>query len=282
MSGQSRSGQRNPSRGAEFSLPSPDAFDKLVRDQKLERVPAHELRIVLYHVDKDLEYRRKTFEGRQPRDELVRRLKRIAKCVDDLEFELHRWRKTINDFLPQDSRAEIGLLMSYSAMEAALNTEIRRRDLKSEVENLATEDPDFRMAQIEELLAPHREARGLEHGGEFFTHYIERINKPMKHWIELDRFNRGGRPLKNLARDLLLFRLAEAAPAIIGRRATATAGGPFVRLCVAVVVACGLGDRGIERAVEKAIAELSKQRRKGFRRIPRPPAATPQTRSAKS
>jgi hypothetical protein len=167
-------------------------------------------------------------------------------------------------------------------MEAALNTEIRRHDLQSEIEELSAEDPDFRMAQIEERLAPHREARGLEHGGEFFTHYIERINKPMKHWIELDRLNRGGRPLKNLARDLLLFRLAEAAPAIIGRKATATAGGRFVQLCEAVDMACGLEDRGIERAVEKAIRELSKQRQKGLRRIPRPPATPTQTGSAKS
>ena len=256
-------------------------MDELVRQQKLDRV-AHELGIVLYHVDKDLEFRRKTFEATQPRKELVRRLKRIAKFVDDLEFELHRWRNTINDFLPEDTRAEIGLLMSYSGMEAALNTEIRRYDLKSEVEDLAAEDPDFRMAQIEERLAPHREARGLKHGGEFFTHYIERINQPIRRWIELDRLNRGGRPLKNLARDLLLFRLAEAAPAIIGRRATATADGRFVRLCEAVVVACGLEDRGIERAVEKAIKELSKQQRKGFRRVPRPPTTPTQTAAAKS
>jgi hypothetical protein len=257
-------------------------LDKLARDQKLDRVPAHELGIVLYHVDKDLEFRRKTFEGGQSRKELVRRLKRIAKCVNDLEFELHRWRNTINDFLPQDTRAEIGLLMSYSGMEAALNTEIRRHDLKSEVEDLAAEDPDFRMAQIEERLAPHREARGLEHGGEFFTHYIERINQPIKRWIELDRLNPGGRPLKNLARDLLLSRLAEAAPAIIGRRATATAGGRFVRLCAAVVVACGFDYRGIERAVEKAIKELSKQQRKGFRKRPRPPSAPTESGSRKS
>ena len=87
---------------------------------------------------------------------------------------------------------------------------------------------------------------------------------------------------KNVARDFLLFRLAEAAPAVIGRRPTATANGRFVRLCAAVVVACGFDDRGIERAVEKAIKELSKQQRKGFRRIPRPPATPTQTGSTKS
>jgi hypothetical protein len=113
-------------------------------------------------------------------------------------------------------------------------------------------------------------------------HFVERVNQPIKTWFELDRRNRGGRPAKNLARDFLLFRLAEAAPAVIGRRPTATAGRRFVRLCAAVVVACGFDDRGIERAVEKAIKELSKQSRKGFRRSPRAPATPTQTGSTKS
>jgi hypothetical protein len=49
-----------------------------------------------------------------------------------------------------------------------------------------------------------------------------------------------------------------------------------------VVVACGFGRRGIERAVEKAIKELSKQRRKGFKRIPKPPATPTESGSANS
>jgi hypothetical protein len=114
------------------------------------------------------------------------------------------------------------------------------------------------------------------------AYLVKKINQPIRTWFAVDRLNQGGRPTKNPARDLLLFRLAEAAPVIIGRRATATARGRFVRLCGAVVVACGLEDRGIERAVEKAIKELSKQRREGFRRIPKPPATPTPTGADKS
>jgi hypothetical protein len=153
-----------------FQRPTPQEFDKLAHEQRLDDLRAHELRLVLYHVDEDLKEYRKRREG----------------------------------------------------------------------------------------------------------------NQPIKTWFAVDRLNRGGRPTKNPARDLLLFRLAEAAPVVIGHRATATARGRFVRLCGAVVVACGLEDQGIERAVEKAIKELSKQQRKGFRRIPRPPATPTQTGSAKS
>ena len=266
----------------DFHRPTPEEFDVLVRDQKLDGLQAHELGLVLYHVDEDLKEYRKRREGRKPRRELVRRLKRVAKSLGDLEFDLRRWGQTINDFLPPDTREEIGMLLSFSAMESALKREIQTPELGSEIESLLSESLDFRMTQLEDRLLARRQARGLENGGELLMHFVERINQPIKTWFELDRRNRGGRPAKNLARDLLLFRLAEAAPVVIGRRATATANGPFVRLCAAVVVACGFGDRGIERAVEKAIKELFKERRKGFKRIPKPPATPTESGSANS
>jgi hypothetical protein len=109
----------------DFHRPTPEEFDELVHDQKLDDLQEHELRLVLYHVDEDLKAFRERLEGRTPRQELVRRLKRIAKSLGDLEFELYRWRQTINDFLPADTQEEIGMLMSFSAMEAALNSNAR-------------------------------------------------------------------------------------------------------------------------------------------------------------
>ncbi len=174
------------------------------------------------------------------------------------------------------------MLMSFSAMEAALKREIRTPELRAEIESLSSECSDLRMTQLEDRLRARRQARGLENGGELLMHFVERINQPIKTWIELDRRNRGGRPAKTLARDFLLFRLAKAAPAVIGRRPTATAGGRFIRLCAAVVVACGFDDHGIERAVEKAIKELANQSRKGFTKSPTALATPTQTGSTKS
>jgi hypothetical protein len=266
----------------EFHRPTPEEFDVLVRDQKLDDLQAHELGLVLYHVDEDLKEYRKRREGRKPRRDLVRRLGRFADLLNKLEYEIDRSRNTMADFLPLDALEEIGLLTSYGAMEAALNREIRSHDLRSEIESLTADDPDFRMAQIEERLEYQRQAIGLKDGHELLAYLIKKINQPIKAWFELDRLNRGGRPTKNLARDLLLFRLAEAAHVVIGRRPTATASGRFVRLCADVVLACRLERRGIERAVEKAIKELSKQQRKGFRRTSGPSVTPTRTGSAKS
>ena len=160
-----------------------------------------------------------------------------------------------------DTQKEIGTqLMSFSAMESALDREVQTPELRSEIESILSECPDFRITQIEDRLLARRQARGHENWGELLMHFVERINQPIKTWFELDRRNRGGRPAKNLARDFLLFRLAEAAPTVIGKRPTATANGRFVRLCAAVqsVAACGSGDRGIgagDRKSDKATVQ---------------------------
>src|SRR5215469_9475185 len=127
----------------EFHMPTQKALNQLVRDLKLDGLQAHELRLVLRHVDEDLKAHRKRLEGSKPRRELVRRLRRVAKLVDDLEFELGRWWNTIDDLLPSDAQEEMGLLMSFSAMESALNAEIRLPELRSEIESLSSENPDF-------------------------------------------------------------------------------------------------------------------------------------------
>jgi hypothetical protein len=265
-----------------FHRPTPEEFDVLVRDQKLDGLQAHELGLVLYHVDEDLKEYRKRRESREPRRELVRRLKRFADLFNNLEYEIDRSRKTMADFLPLDAQEEIGQLMSYGAIEAALSREIPSRDLKSAIESLTMDDPNFRMAQLEERLENERRTIGLKKGPELLAYLIKTINQPIKAWFDVDRLNQGGRPPKTVERDHLLLRVAEAAPAVIGKRPTATAGGRFVQLCAAVVVACGFDDRGIERAVEKAIKELSAEQRKGFRRLPRPPATRIESGSANS
>jgi hypothetical protein len=158
----------------DFHMPTPDAFDELVRDQKLDDLQAYELRLVLYHVDEDLKEYRKRREGRKPRRELVRRLKRFADLFNDLEYEIDRSRKTMADFLPLDAQEEIGQLMSYGAIEAALNREIPSRDLRSEIESLTGDDPDFRMAQIEASLEHERRAIGLKDGPELLAFLIKK------------------------------------------------------------------------------------------------------------
>ena len=111
----------------DFHRPTPEEFDVLVRDQKLDDLQAHELRLVLYHVDEDLKEYRKRREARKPRKDLVRRLRRLANLLNNLEYEIDRSRNTAAEFLPLEVLEEIGLLLSSGGTEAALNREIPSR-----------------------------------------------------------------------------------------------------------------------------------------------------------
>ena len=108
---------------------------------------------------------------------------------------------------------------------------------------------------------PLREAVGLNHGHLILTYLIERIHAPLKRWVELDRLNKGGRK-PNAVRRHVIYRLAEAAPDILGKAASVSTTGKFVELCCAVLVACGLPESGIAKAVPPEIKRLRAEQAK--------------------
>jgi hypothetical protein len=82
----------------------------------------------------------------------------------------------------------------------------------------------------------------------------------LKTWVELDKLNKGGRKA-DLARLYLVLRLAGAAPNIIGRKASASQTGPFVRLCAAVLTACGLDETGVEELIARIIPPANRSKK---------------------
>ena len=109
-------------------------------------------------------------------------------------------------------------------------------------------------------LAHAVDAAGLDSGAEIWLAQLERVHEPMRGFFEEATPDAGGRE-PDFARHQLIIRLAEVSPVVLGRKATATAGGPFVRLVASVVNACGLDDTGIERAVERALKTVAKRKR---------------------
>jgi hypothetical protein len=251
--------QKAKSRGRDreqvFRLPTPRDFDEIVRELGLKyHEQANELSLTILHIAADLENFQKKFEGREPRADMVRRLERLAKILGELEDEIKRASRTMSDFLPFDTLEEIGLLVSYSAMEAALDCKLISRDLRLEMEHIPEEGDGLRMAEIESRFDYERKTLGLKEGPRLLAYLIHRINQPIKIWIELDKLNRGGRR-SNMVRDYVLIRLAQACPRILRSRPTATANGPFVRMCIGVFNACGLDDQGIEKAIERILSK---------------------------
>jgi hypothetical protein len=121
----------------------------------------------------------------------------------------------------------------------------------------------FTVASVEHDTRPKRETLGLQHGHVLLTHFIKRVHQPLATWIEMKSLDKGGRPA-DVARSYLIYQLAEAAPDIIGKPATGATTGRFVDLCTAVLVACGLPEAGIEKAIPPVVRKL--QANQGKRR----------------
>jgi hypothetical protein len=206
----------------------------------------------------------------------------MGKILGELQDEIRRQQNTMSDFLPSDTLEAIGEIMSFSAMEAALGKKLASRDaqggvkeaverhaadgsdvriakievaqggVKDAVKRLAAAGPDVRIAEIEARFEYQRKTLGLKQGPELLAHLVERIIRPIQIWLELNRRPGGGRP-SDAVRDHVVIRLVEAAPEVLGSRATATAGGKFVRLCTGVFNACGLNSEGLEKAIERIL-----------------------------
>jgi hypothetical protein len=102
-----------------------------------------------------------------------------------------------------------------------------------------------------------RRALGLQHAGRIFKSMIDDLYSPLGQWVERDKKVAGRKPMH--LRNMLIERLVEASPRILGRRATSTANGRFVQLCAAVLPVIRLPSDGVEKAVA-AILKTRKAR----------------------
>ena len=64
----------------------------------------------------------------------------------------------------------------------------------------------------------------------------------------------------------MTYRLAKAAPEIIGKPAPVAVTGTFADLCTSVALACGLPEKGIAKAIPAVVRELRADQAKGSRR----------------
>jgi hypothetical protein len=236
-----------------FHLPSPDDWKILVRDVGLDARQAHELDIVLRHVSDDLEAFHSRVLSTQDRFMAVERLKEVVNAFAKLEAVLETNKASLATILPSDALEALGQAMSHEAIEAALDIDLPTPGLNAILlQASARGDTDIRAAKIDQHFGYVRKSLGLRRGPELLRYLLKEVADPMRDWLTANSENDGGRP-SNAVRDYLIIYLANSAETILGRMATATAGGPFSRLCSAVFVACGLSTNGIEDALGRAL-----------------------------
>jgi hypothetical protein len=238
-----------------IAFPKLDVWKDIVRDRKLKVAQAKKLEIAVKEALDDIDRYHAKLQSRPSRDVLVKHLKRFEKVLKRLQNECQRSAKLMEFFLPFDTLGFIGQSLTFLAMSEALGRNVLPKNYDFQLEFKQSRGKRITLASVEQDTRPMREALGLKHGHLILTYLVKRIHGPLERWIELDRLNEGGRK-PDAVRRHLIYRLAEASPGILGKAAAISTTGKFVDLCSAVLVACGLPESGIAKAVPTVVKRL--------------------------
>ena len=233
-----------------LTLPDEATLKGLARNLKLSPAQLHHLRLTLQHVHADLAVHRADKVHAQ-RAEIVRRLKLVEKDLARLSDTFLRHAAYLDGF-PHEFLAGAGKILTFSAMNDALGRNLTPRQANTIIQKRIAAGDLSSVDELETITLQYREMMGLKHGAEILPAIIQRLHAPLKTWVELDKLNTGGRKA-DITRLYLVLRLAGAAPDIIGRKASASQTGPFVRLCEAVLPACGIDANGVEKVIARII-----------------------------
>jgi hypothetical protein len=245
----------------ELQFPSAAAWTDIVRDLDLSTTQAQSLETTLNEALEDIGRYRKKLQSQSNRPLLLERLKTFAKALGELEDECRRSADLMHDFLPHDTLEYTGRSLTFSAIGEALGRSVVPKNFDSKMEAKQLAGERISASSIEDLSRGSREALGLKYGHLILTHFLERIRAPLAGVVELKRLDKGGRPA-DAERRYLIYRLAEAAPKIIGRPSAVAVTGKFVDLCTAVLVACGLPEAGIAKAIPPVVRKLRAEQAK--------------------
>jgi hypothetical protein len=242
------------SHSLQMRVPEKHTWEILVRDLKLSSEQANALWITIRHVAADLEDYITSKAKAPPRATLVENLKLMEKAFRNVRSEIDRSVHLMNDFLSPDLLMYVGRSLTYHTMSEALGEDVFPKDpITRIVREIRNRRPTI--ADLEDYYVNNRHTLGLKKGHLLLKHLIERVHDSLRDFVEADRLNDGGRP-PNVVRRVLIYRLAEVAPEIIGKPAPIGKTGPFVRLCSEVLPACGLSAEGIEAAIPSIVREI--------------------------
>jgi hypothetical protein len=245
----------------ELRFPAAEAWNNIVRDFKLTPAQADVLKFTVEDALGGISSYQAKLKNQPTCPLLINRLYEFEKALAHLHNECRRSADLMHDFLPYDALEYVGRSLTFTAMGEALGKNVIPRNLDHKLEDKRSVGERITLAFMEEFSRPSREALGLRHGHLILARFIERIHSPLAKWIELKGLDTGGRPA-GFARRYLIYRLAKAAPDLVGKPATVTVTGTFADLCTSVLQACGLPESGIAKAIPPIVRELRAEQAK--------------------
>jgi hypothetical protein len=185
--------------------------------------------------------------ARQPdRKVRLRELRSIIKSFDDLARSM----QTPLFTAPATRSALVGKLSPFLSMEAydrlvggRLSWYVRKEDAEAYGRTHGPDDT-FNARAFEAATRLQRWNIAHAEGPALFESLLAELREPFDRLLRLERSRRGGRP-RDHRRDFVIAELARVMP-----NPTGSPAGPFVRLCEAVLMAIGLSETGIDKAVQ--------------------------------
>jgi len=232
----------------ELLVPTEEIWDREFEEFKFTDEQRCELEKVLYHLREDIsDYNKKTRETGL-RSENKRRLVELEKSLAKTRYFLERYQDGMDNWLPFDLREEIGLLSNFIFAEEQLEVQTYSARIDREIIDAAYQQRPLLIKDIEDKLIASRKSIGLLAGHRILLKMVQRLHEPLRKWRILERSNKGGTPADKTMRAVVYW-LAWSAPGILGRKAAKAKTGPFVKLCAAVLRACGAPNESVGDSV---------------------------------
>lgn len=234
-------------------LPKAEYLIALADSLGLSENGLRSLVIVLRHVKEDLDAMASVERSTEERKNLIQRLTLLEGALVRVRLECERHAAVMDVILPDDSRAYLGQVFNFSAMNELLGANV----LPAHAERLMQGSMD--LLAVEEALRPSREALGLKHGGTLFVGLIRKVHEPIKLWVENHARLNTNSGHRRVARNHLLYWLIYEAEDILGPEGVQKPG-KLTRLCKAMVVECGLDEQGLDSAIKRMKDQVQQEK----------------------
>ncbi len=233
-----------------IKIPNQAAFKALKRELSLAPAGLHALEVLIRNLKEDLDNIAAVQRAPDERRDLINHLKTIAKAVSVLDFQCRQRKAVINEIIPEEARAELGLALTFSTMGQILGKPLFPENFNAQMERMLNEGHLISVESIEAYYAPRRESLGIHHGGELFSALVGIVHKSLEKWISAHNEKNSNSGYRRTPRNRVLYWLIYEAEEILGVDRIGQPGEIF-RLCAAVIRCLGLNDNGLRSSVTR-------------------------------
>ena len=244
--------KKSSSTGKEKKLvirfPTPEDWKDLVRTLRLQKAKAQVLQDVLGDIVMDIAVIKKLKKARVNRLDWISRIQNLELRFEQTIKALRIEGKSLTDILPISALEEVGNLFTFAAASEALEKNVYPKNYLTDRRAIEAAGKLMTLQEIDKHYAASRRDLGLLHGADLLIHTLEKIQVPLKEWLDRNTQNSGGRPKQSI-RELAIQRLIHFAPSILGSKPTPSVTGPFMTMATLSLYYCGFPEDGLEKAI---------------------------------